>query len=109
MMLSSSVVRGIQNQGGSILGNGRGGLQGYEDEVFDFITRHNIRLLFVIGGDGTHRGANLLAKRAAALNPPYPLSVAGIPKTIDNDIGRWVRCMHARIVCMCVCAFVCVH
>ena len=87
-MLSSSVVNGIQNQGGSILGCGRGGLQGHEDKVFDFILGHNIKLLFVIGGDGTHRGADLLARRAAGLATPYPLAVAGIPKTIDNDIGQ---------------------
>jgi len=38
----------------------------------------------VIGGDGTHRGANTLSETcfARGLN----ISIAGIPKTIDNDV-----------------------
>jgi Phosphofructokinase len=38
----------------------------------------------LVGGDGTHRGAEILAKTALAMK--LKVSVIGIPKTIDNDI-----------------------
>ena len=44
-----------------------------------------------IGGDGTFRGALALSRRAAETG--YSLQVAGIPATIDNDIG----CSHYTI------------
>eukprot|EP01046_Picozoa_sp_COSAG06_P059773 COSAG06_NODE_12479_length_1375_cov_61.966079_1_plen_94_part_00 len=48
-----------------------------------------VSMVFIIGGDGTHRGAQKLhlACAAAAEN----LAVVGIPKTIDNDIGTILR------------------
>ena len=47
--------------------------------------------LDAIGGDGTFRGALDLSRRAAETH--YNLQVAGIPATIDNDIG----CSHYTI------------
>jgi 6-phosphofructokinase 1 len=44
----------------------------------------NISALFVIGGDGTLRGAMQIA--AAATERGARIAVVGIPKTIDNDI-----------------------
>ena len=41
--------------------------------------------LYVIGGDGTHRGAYKLAE--LCWEKGVDVSVAGVPKTIDNDIG----------------------
>ena len=46
-----------------------------------------VRILYVIGGDGTMRAAHAL--RIAAKTIDYPLTVAAIPKTMDNDI-LWV-------------------
>ena len=43
-----------------------------------------VNMLFVIGGDGTLRGAQKIADVAAARGPG--VAVVGIPKTIDNDI-----------------------
>ena len=40
--------------------------------------------MYIIGGDGTHRGINVLAK--AAKKKKVPISFIGVPKTIDNDI-----------------------
>jgi len=42
-----------------------------------------INLLFPVGGDGTQRGAHAIAVEAQRRG--LPLSVVGIPKTIDND------------------------
>ena len=40
--------------------------------------------MYIIGGDGTHRGINELMKRA--IERKLLISFVGIPKTIDNDI-----------------------
>ena len=83
MVLDPDVVSEIHEKGGTILGSSRGpqdvGLM--VDRLMDF----NINILFCIGGDGTLRGAKEITdeinKRGLAI------SVIGIPKTIDNDIG----------------------
>ena len=43
-----------------------------------------VNQVYVIGGDGTHKGANLISKEAARRK--IPMSVCGVPKTIDNDV-----------------------
>ena len=40
--------------------------------------------MYLIGGDGTHRGINALIQRA--VEKKMIVSFVGIPKTIDNDI-----------------------
>ena len=50
-----------------------------------FIKKRNIKILFVIGGDGTHRGAIHLSKKLREAG--MAVAVAGIPKTIDNDVA----------------------
>ena len=40
--------------------------------------------MYIIGGDGTHRGIYNLSKMAEERQ--VPIAFAGIPKTIDNDI-----------------------
>ena len=80
--LEPMVVRDIHTQGGTILGTSRGPQD--PSVMVDTLERMNIGILFVIGGDGTFRGAldiyNEVKKRG------LKLSVIGIPKTIDNDI-----------------------
>jgi 6-phosphofructokinase len=44
-----------------------------------------IGILFAIGGDGTLRGAQVIAEEATRRG--MALSVIGIPKTIDNDVS----------------------
>ena len=80
--LSRTVVADIHNRGGTILGTSRGG----QDPALMVSTleRHGVSVLFVIGGDGTLRGAAKIADEAARRG--LPLSVIGVPKTIDNDI-----------------------
>ena len=41
-------------------------------------------MVFVIGGDGTHRGVLALQKEIARRN--QKIVICGVPKTIDNDI-----------------------
>jgi 6-phosphofructokinase 1 len=76
------VVAGIHNRGGTILGTSRGGQD--PARMVATLERLGVSLLFVIGGDGTLRGAAKIADEAGRRS--LPLSVIGVPKTIDNDI-----------------------
>lgn len=68
--------------GGSILGSSRGGFDA--NKIVDFLLKHGINQLYVIGGDGTHRGA--LALSQEVIKRDLNISISGIPKTIDNDV-----------------------
>ena len=72
----------INQEGGTILGTSRGGQD--SEEIVDCLERMNINALFVIGGDGTLKGAMEIADVIASRG--QKISVVGIPKTIDNDI-----------------------
>jgi len=52
--------------------------------IVDCLERMNVNILFVIGGDGTLRGAMQVAAAVAARDGK--IAVVGVPKTIDNDI-----------------------
>ena len=54
------------------------------EQVLGFCERHRISQLYIVGGDGTHRAANHVG--LTALERRMRLTVAGIPKTIDNDL-----------------------
>lgn len=82
--LSRESVDSIHTVGGSFLGSSRGG--GKETEkIVDALQKLSVDIIFIIGGDGTQKGASEIAKEA--LKRDYPLSVIGIPKTIDNDLA----------------------
>ena len=60
-----------------------------------------VNQLYVIGGDGTHRGAYKLAE--LCWEKGVDVSVAGVPKTIDNDIGAdsaWVSEVFRTSTCV---------
>jgi len=80
--LSQDVVADIHNRGGTILGTSRGGQD--PGAMVATLERLGVNLLFVIGGDGTLRGAQRIADEADRRG--LTLSVVGVPKTIDNDI-----------------------
>ena len=80
--LTPASVRHIHTKGGTILGSSRGGFD--IDKIVAFIKKKNIRQLYVIGGDGTHRGAFRIHEACMELG--LHIAVAGIPKTIDNDV-----------------------
>lgn len=84
--LTPDDVEDIHMRGGTMLGTSRGTPP--TSEMVDTLIRKRINMLFVIGGDGTMRGATAmlaeLRKRGEAV------AVIGIPKTIDNDVP-WVR------------------
>lgn len=82
MPLDLATVSDIHETGGSILGTSRGP----EDPavMVNYLRQLGVQILFTLGGDGTQRGA--FAIHEEALRQQYPLSVIGVPKTIDNDV-----------------------
>jgi 6-phosphofructokinase 1 len=84
--LNPGVVSDIHFDGGTFLGSSRGpqdlGL------MIDTLKQLKVGILFTIGGDGTLRGASALAQEITKQG--LPISVIGIPKTIDNDL-MWIE------------------
>lgn len=80
--LTASMVSNIHLIGGSVLGSSRGNQD--VEKIVDTLEIMNINILFCIGGDGTLRGAHDIYKEIDKRK--LKISVAGIPKTIDNDI-----------------------
>jgi len=82
LKLTTAFVENIHLQGGAVLGSSRGPVP--PEVAVDFLERHNIQMLFCIGGDGTQRGAHRIALEISRRGTR--IAVVGIPKTIDNDI-----------------------
>lgn len=82
MPLKPTSLSTISSFGGTILGSSRG--QQDTGEMVDMLEEMNVDMLFVIGGDGTLRGAADLCVEIEKRG--LKKSVIGIPKTIDNDI-----------------------
>ena len=83
IVLNPDVVDAIQEDGGTILGSSRGMQE--PSVMVDTLMRLNINMLFCIGGDGTLRGAHAIAEEVKKRH--QPISIIGIPKTIDNDLN----------------------
>lgn len=97
-------VRDIIHRGGTFLGTGRvPELKLPEGQPEDLEARlqaraaflrvaavnlyqFDTRALVVIGGDGSFRGARLIAETYRSTFPDRPFRVVGIPATIDNDL-----------------------
>ncbi|MBN1806779.1 MAG: ATP-dependent 6-phosphofructokinase [Sedimentisphaerales bacterium] len=82
VLLTPDVVDDIHLKGGDILSSSRGPQD--SNDMVNTLERMGIELLFIIGGDGTLRGANAL--NSVIRKRGLKISVIGIPKTIDNDI-----------------------
>lgn len=80
--LTPEMVDAIHLTGGSILGSSRGNQD--VGQIVDTLEILNVNILFCIGGDGTLRGAHAIHEEITRRN--LKISIAGIPKTIDNDI-----------------------
>jgi 6-phosphofructokinase 1 len=82
VMLKPASVAQAHNFGGTLLGSSRG----KQDigEMVDTLEDMGVDILFVIGGDGTLRGAAEIVKEIEVRG--LKKAVVGIPKTIDNDI-----------------------
>jgi 6-phosphofructokinase 1 len=81
--ITPEFVDHIHQQGGTVLGTSRGPVE--VGRAVDNLIARGVNILFAIGGDGTQRGANDIYQEARKRG--HPLSVVGVPKTIDNDVG----------------------
>ncbi|KAM0051820.1 putative 6-phosphofructokinase [Helianthus debilis subsp. tardiflorus] len=81
--LDPKLVHNWHKRGGTVLETSRGGFDLHK--IVDAIEKHGFNQVYIIGGDGTLRGAvqifNEIQRRK--LN----VAVTGIPKTVDNDVG----------------------
>ncbi len=82
MDLTPEAVANIHTFGGTVLSTSRGPQDTVE--IVDALDRINIRILFLIGGDGTLRAAGEICREIARRE--LRIGVIVIPKTIDNDI-----------------------
>ncbi|KAK3210584.1 hypothetical protein Dsin_015290 [Dipteronia sinensis] len=80
--LTPKVVNDIHKRGGTIIGTSRGGHD--TSKIVDSIQDRGINQVFIIGGDGTQKGASVIFEEVRKRG--LKVAVAGIPKTIDNDI-----------------------
>ena len=85
--MDRSDFSGILTRGGTILGTARTPYKNMKivendvDKVAEMkgnYKKMKLDCLFVLGGNGTHKTANLLSEEG--------LNIIGLPKTIDNDI-----------------------
>ena len=81
--LDGRSVSGIVNRGGTILKTARSKrffIESEQKKAVHNIKKNNIDGLIIIGGNGSLRGAQVLAEN-------YHIPVIGIPATIDNDVN----------------------
>ncbi|KAL6006039.1 ATP-dependent 6-phosphofructokinase 3 [Asimina triloba] len=81
--LTPKFVNDIHKRGGTILGTSRGGHD--TSKIVDSIQDRGINQVYIIGGDGTQKGASAIFEEIKRRG--LKVVVAGIPKTIDNDIA----------------------
>jgi 6-phosphofructokinase 1 len=81
--LTPHSIESIHLFGGTILGSSRGGQD--IGQIVDKLDALDVNILFCIGGDGTLQGAHAIHNEITRRN--LNISIAGIPKTIDNDIN----------------------
>ncbi|XP_074582123.1 ATP-dependent 6-phosphofructokinase 6-like [Curcuma longa] len=75
-------VNDIHKRGGTIIGTSRGGHDTLK--IVDSIQDRGINQVYIIGGDGTQKGASAIFEEIQKRG--LKVAIAGIPKTIDNDI-----------------------
>lgn len=80
--LTPDDVKTISYFGGSFLGSSRGKQD--TQVMVDRLEELAVSILFVIGGDGSQRGANDLFEEVKRRGGR--IAIIGVPKTIDNDL-----------------------
>jgi 6-phosphofructokinase 1 len=81
--ITPQFIDGIHQKGGTILSSSRGPVD--KGRAVENLIARGVNILFTVGGDGTQRGGNDLFQEARKRG--HALSVVGVPKTIDNDVG----------------------
>jgi 6-phosphofructokinase 1 len=82
IVLTPEFVEDIDKLGGTVLGSSRGPQD--PEMMVDLLVSEGVNVVLCVGGDGTQRGAHRLYEEISRREAP--ISVVGIPKTIDNDV-----------------------
>lgn len=83
--LSADELKQLENTPGAVLGSTRHKLTDAEFErVLDVFQKYDVRYFVYIGGNGSMWVCNHLGELAEKRG--YDLRVAGVPKTVDNDL-----------------------
>ncbi|KXZ42579.1 hypothetical protein GPECTOR_132g591 [Gonium pectorale] len=80
--LTRAAMEGAHLRGGSLLGTSKSWAD--IDHVVHKIEMWEVNMLFVVGGDGGLRAAQLLSEQCRVCG--LPCCVVGVPKSIENDI-----------------------
>jgi 6-phosphofructokinase 1 len=89
--LKPARLRLLQKTPGAALGTSRYRPDAAEQKkLAETLRRYDIGYLLFIGGNGTMRGAETIS--ALCKSEGLSIGVAGIPKTVDNDIAGTDRC-----------------
>lgn len=99
LLLTPDFVDKIHLSGGSVLGTSRGKQDAAT--MADQLLALGIDILFVVGGDGSQRGALEIHQELQARK--VPIAVVGIPKTIDNDLLYMDRSFGYQTACAEAC------
>jgi pyrophosphate--fructose-6-phosphate 1-phosphotransferase len=87
MEIDAKLLTDYRNTGGfDIIGSGRTKLESEQDflKALETAKSRNLTALVVIGGDDSNSNASKLAEFAASRKAP--LTIVGVPKTIDGDL-----------------------
>ncbi|KAF7814211.1 ATP-dependent 6-phosphofructokinase 3-like [Senna tora] len=82
IQLTPKFVDHIHKRGGTILGTSQGGHD--TSKIVDSIQDRGINQVYIIGGDGTQKGASVIFEEIRRRG--LKVAVVGIPNTVDNDI-----------------------
>ncbi|KIZ06381.1 hypothetical protein MNEG_1568 [Monoraphidium neglectum] len=88
--LTRQTVDGIHLKGGTMLGTSRGGAN--IEEIVRRIDLWGLDMVFVVGGNGGNAAANAIQEEIARQARDVKCVVAGVPKSIDNDILLIDKC-----------------
>ncbi|XVE87600.1 hypothetical protein DITRI_Ditri19aG0001100 [Diplodiscus trichospermus] len=81
--LSPKLVQDWHKRGGTVLETSRGGFD--LKRIVDAIEHRGFNQVYIIGGDGTMRGAVKIFEEI--YRRKLKVGIVGIPKTVDNDVG----------------------
>ena len=82
LKLNPQQLETIHRDAGTVIKSSRGGWD--LQSIADSVQKNGFNHVYIIGGDGTHRGALELSKEMLCRN--LAVHVCALPKTIDNDI-----------------------
>ena len=110
--MDSKFVYEIQRKGGTVLRSSRGGHD--TSKICDALEAHDVNMLFVIGGDGTMKGACKIDAEMSKRGKKCV--VCCVPKTIDNDVVLRVKlqgpfnfqCAAVGARCFCLYSVACI-